>query len=54
MVQPSVLSQVNIPIRKLLEYIDVKPVILNFSAPRLNFTLDVVGHPFTHRLRMTQ
>ena len=45
---------VNTPIPKRLESIDVKPVIPNYSAPKPNFTLDAVGHLFTHRRQMTQ
>jgi hypothetical protein len=43
---------VNTPIPKLSEFIDAKPVILNSSAPKPNFTLDAVGHLFTHRRQM--
>jgi len=45
---------VNTPILKRLESIDVKPAIPNYSAQRLSFTLDAVGHHFMHRRQMTQ
>ena len=54
MVQPSGHLLVNTLIPKLSESIDVKPAIPNYSAQRLNFTLDVVGHLFTHRRQMMQ
>ena len=52
MAQPSDLLPVNTPIPKLSEFIDAKPVILNYFALRQNFTLDAVGHLFTHRRQM--
>ena len=52
MVQPSGHLLVNTLILKRLESIDAKPVNLNSSAPKPNFTLDAVGHLFTHRLQM--
>jgi hypothetical protein len=45
---------VNTQMPKQSEYIDVKLAIQNSSALRPSFTLDAVGHLFTHQLQMMQ